>query len=47
VFGGIFEVTCELNDLLMFDIKTGHWHTIEEDNKNASQSGSPRNKAIM
>lgn len=46
IFGGILEVTGELNDLHLFDLKTGTWHTIEEDNKNASQSGSPKNKAL-
>lgn len=47
IFGGIYEVTYELNDLHLYDIKTGRWYTIEEDNKNASESGSPRNKAIL
>ena len=44
IFGGILEVTGELNDLHLYDLQTGNWHTIEEDNKNASQSGSPKNK---
>jgi hypothetical protein len=40
-------VTNELNDLHMFDIESNKWYILEEDNKNASASGSPKNKAIM
>lgn len=36
VFGGMQEVTMELNDLSLFDIKTSKWHLLLEDNKNAS-----------
>lgn len=44
IFGGILEITNELNDLHLYDIKTDNWYIVEEDNKNASQSGSPKNK---
>lgn len=47
IFGGILEITNELNDLHLFDLKTLNWHTIEEDNKNASQSGSPKSKVLQ
>lgn len=47
VFGGMQEVTNELNDLHMFDIQLNKWYILEDDNKNASASGSPKNKAIM
>jgi hypothetical protein len=47
VFGGIHEVTYELNDLHIYDINTNSWYLVNEDDKNASQSGSPKNKAIM
>ena len=47
MFGGIHDITYELNDLHIFDLKTRQWYTVDEDNKAASQSGSPRNKAIM
>ncbi|CDW87956.1 kelch motif family protein [Stylonychia lemnae] len=47
VFGGIHDITYELNDLHIFDIKENRWFLGNENNQNASQSGSPRNKAIM
>lgn len=47
VFGGMQEVTNELNDLHFFDIINKKWYILEDDNKNASASGSPRNKALM
>eukprot|EP00347_Sterkiella_histriomuscorum_P022173 403331423 len=47
IFGGIHEITYELNDLHIFDIKNGKWFLCNENNQNASQSGSPKNKAIM
>jgi len=40
-------VTYELNDLHIFDFKTSKWYLANEDDKNASQSGSPKNKATM
>lgn len=36
MFGGIHEVTYELNDLHIYDISSNTWHTINEDEKNAS-----------
>ena len=47
LFGGIFEVTGEMNDVFVFDIPTQKWDVLEEDNRNASQSGSPRIKHPM
>lgn len=47
VFGGIHEVTYEMNDLKLFDLTNMVWKTIEEENKHASESGSPKNKQIM
>jgi hypothetical protein len=41
------EVTNELNDLSMYDILENKWYKIEDDNKNTSPSGSPKNKNIM
>lgn len=31
MFGGIFEITKELNDFLMFDFKTNKWITLFEE----------------
>jgi Galactose oxidase, central domain len=47
VFGGIHEVTYEMNDLKIFDVVTKTWKTIDEENKNASESGSPKNKQLI
>jgi len=47
VFGGIHEVTYEMNDLKTFDLTTKKWHTIDEENKNNSESGSPKNKQLI
>jgi hypothetical protein len=47
VFGGIHEVTYELNDLKVFDVTTKKWSTIEEENKNLSDAGSPKTKTIL
>lgn len=47
VFGGIHEVTYEMNDLKIFDVTTKVWKTIDEENKNASESGSPKNKQLI
>ena len=44
IFGGIHEITYELNDLRMFDLKMGKWHIVDEENKNAVESGSPAHK---
>jgi hypothetical protein len=35
IFGGIFEVTKELDDLLMFDLKARKWHVIFEEALNS------------
>ena len=42
LFGGIVEVTGELNDTFIYDISTNTWEVLEEDNRNASQNGSPK-----
>jgi len=47
VFGGMQEVTNELNDLHVYDLDQNIWHEIENDNKNASASGSPKNKGAI
>lgn len=47
LFGGIFEVTGELNDVYLYDLHSKKWDILEEDNRNASQSGSPRIKHPM
>ena len=47
VFGGIHEVTYEMNDLASFDLTTNKWKTIDEENKNNSESGSPKNKSLI
>ena len=44
LFGGIFEVTGELNDVFLYDLTEQKWDVLEEDNRNASLSGSPRMK---
>jgi len=47
VFGGIHEVTYEMNDFKAYDLVSKQWKTIDEENKNASESGSPKNKQLM
>jgi len=47
VFGGIHEVTYEMNDFKTYDTQTKTWRTIDEENKNASESGSPKNKQMI
>lgn len=47
VFGGIHEVTYEMNDFKAYDLISKQWRTIDEENKNASESGSPKNKQVM
>lgn len=47
VFGGIHEVTYEMNDLRAFDTTKKTWRIIDEENKNASESGSPKNKSMI
>ena len=47
VFGGIHEVTYEMNDLKAFDVTTKKWQTIEEENKNLSDAGSPKTKSLL
>ena len=44
IFGGIHEITYEMNDLRIYDLKTQQWHVIEEENKNTSENGSPKHK---
>lgn len=41
VFGGIYEVTKELDDVNLFDIKSEKWFEIQEGNL----IGSPRGKS--
>ena len=41
------EVTNELNDLHVYDINKNKWHKLEDDNKHASSSGSPKSKYLM
>ena len=36
-----------MNDFKVFDIQTKTWKTIDEENKNASESGSPKNKQLI
>ena len=36
IFGGIHEVTYELNDLHIFDLVKNRWFLVNEDDKNAS-----------
>jgi hypothetical protein len=36
-----------MNDLKIFDIVSKKWKIIDEENKTASESGSPTNKQIM
>lgn len=44
IFGGIFELTKELNDLVCFDFKTMKFSGNDEQlNKNASPSGDQTN----
>ena len=40
-------MTYEMNDFKMFDIASKQWKTIDEENKNASESGSPKNKQLI
>lgn len=46
VFGGIHEITYEMNDLKVFDTVTKKWQTLEEENKVTTDNGSPRNKTL-
>jgi hypothetical protein len=43
IFGGIYEVTKELDDLMVFDLKTWKWYTIFEE---ASHSPNRRNPGL-
>jgi hypothetical protein len=36
-----------MNDLKAFDITTKKWSTIEEENKNLSDAGSPKTKSLL
>ncbi len=38
IFGGIYEITKELNDLLAFDFSKGEWSTVFEELGPASPS---------
>ena len=43
IFGGILEVTHELNDMHAYDITTGEWHLLyEEFGVGAAMSASPQ-----
>jgi hypothetical protein len=41
VFGGIHEVTYEMNDLRMYNLQTKRWSIVDEENKATSDNGSP------
>ncbi len=36
-----------MNDLKAFDVTTNKWSTIEEENKNLSDAGSPKTKTLL
>jgi hypothetical protein len=36
-----------MNDLKAFDVTTKKWQTIEEENKNLSDAGSPKTKSLL
>ncbi len=36
-----------MNDLASFDLTLKKWHYIDEENKNNSESGSPKNKSMI
>lgn len=36
-----------MNDFKIFDVVNKKWYTIDEENKNASESGSPKNKQLI
>jgi hypothetical protein len=36
-----------MNDLKIFNVVKKTWSTIDEENKHASESGSPKNKSMM
>ena len=46
VFGGIHEITNELNDTRMFDLHRKTWRIVDEENRNALESGSPSQKLL-
>ena len=41
MFGGIFELTKELGDWYVFDIKSSNWYTLFEDFDSPTHRGSP------
>jgi hypothetical protein len=52
LFGGIFEITNELNDIFIFNLATKVWKVVEQNDKHAEQSsplhknrGSPRDSS--
>jgi hypothetical protein len=49
IFGGIHEVTNELNDLMVFDIHTSTWHSVSQNNKDTDQTSnnSPHRNSIF
>ena len=49
IFGGIHEVTNELNDLLVFDLQTSKWHIITANNKDTDQqsNNSPHRNSMF
>lgn len=36
-----------MNDLKAFDVTTKKWQTIEEENKNLPDAGSPKTKSVL
>ena len=41
IFGGIYEITKELNDLHLFDLRTNKWITIQEEINSPARGTSP------
>jgi Galactose oxidase, central domain len=47
IFGGILEVTHELNDMHAYDVTTGEWHLLyEEFGVGAAMSASPQRNGM-
>lgn len=45
LFGGIHDITWELDDLHIFDIKAGEWIVLEIDSARKKKEVSPHNLA--
>jgi hypothetical protein len=41
IFGGIFEVTKELDDLMVLDLRTLKWYTVFEEASHSPNRRSP------